>query len=172
MVSRHLLQSYLIAIVIVMAHAGSKAGKKGKKGSSGGRWSGNLRPDRWNPRDKWSSSKDSWSGSSKSKDKDDDDYDTSDSDDKKRKPMCTLANPVQEQYDIIIGTWTKAFLNNVNQEENFQRAVVWHANLVMEKFMDVVEGYDDDGKATLLGDLSLFSCVCPYLTLTFSACRL
>ncbi len=148
MASRHLLQSCLIAIMVVMAHAGSKAGKQGK-GSSGGRWSGNLRPDRWNPRDKWKSSKDSWSGSSKSKDKDDDDYDDdSTSGDRKRKPMCTLANPVQEQYDIIIGTWTKAFLNNANQEESFQRTVTWHANMVMEKFMKVVEGYDDDGKAT------------------------
>ena len=151
MVSRHILQPCLIAIMIVMAHAGSKAGKKGKGGSGGGRWSGNLRPDRWNPRDKWSS-KDSWSGSSKSKDYDDDDYDDDeydDSDDKKGKPMCTLANPVNEQYEIIIGSWTKAFLNNANQEESFQRTVTWHASMLMDKFMAVVEGYDDDGKATL-----------------------
>jgi len=135
-----------------MVHAGSKSGKKGKgKGGSsgGGRWSGNLRPDRWNPpRDKWKSSPDSWSSSSsssKSKDSDsDNDPDPEDSDSDDKKPECTLANPVQEQYEIIVPTWTKAFLNNANQEESFQRTVTWHANMVMEKFMKVVEGYNDD----------------------------
>lgn len=177
MVSRHILQSYLISLMIVMAQAGSKAGKNGKGGSGGGRWNGNLRPKPWNPRDKWSSP-DSWSSrTKKSKDSKSDDYDDSGSDDK-RKPMCSLANPVEEQIDIIEAPWKAAYLpNNANANviKTEEKEIAWHANLLMNKFMEIVEDYDDGSKATFRWSLFVFTTsfyLYLFLTLTTSACRL
>ena len=138
--------------MIITVHAGSKSGKNGKRGSSGGRlgsggrWNSRPSPSQWKSPHSWSSS---------SKDKDDDDkYDDDDDDDynsrsNDRRPVCSLANPVQEQFDLIFNTWRVAYLAanaNANQLSTYERTVTWHATLVMEKFMAAVELFDDDGK--------------------------
>ncbi|KAL7491329.1 hypothetical protein ACHAWT_000731, partial [Skeletonema menzelii] len=124
---------------------------KNGKGSSGGRWNGGLRPDKWSRPNKkpskWSSPN-SWSGSS-SKDYDDDVYDDDDRPGGNRKPLCTLANPVNEQFDYIIRSWRIAYEpSNAGLAVTWEREVVWHANLVMNRFMEIVEDYDDDDLTT------------------------
>jgi len=158
MISRHLLQSCLVAIIIAMVHAGSKTAKQGKGSSSGGgRWSGNNhRPSRWSSPDQWSSpdwsSPDSWS-----KDYDDEYFDDDDRSGS-RLPKCSLANPVEEQYQLIIRSWKLAYLAsnaNAGTISTYEETVTWHANLVMEAFMKAVEGYEYDGKTCIEGPCSL-----------------
>ena len=150
MISRHLLQSCLIAIMIAMVRAGSKTAKQGKGSSSGGRWSGNNhRPSRWSSPD-WSSSE-SWSSDY------DDDYFDDDDRGGSRLPECSLANPVEEQYQIIIRSWKLAYLAsnaNAGAISTYEERVTWHANLVMEAFMEAVEGYEYDGKTCIEGPCS------------------
>ena len=161
--------------MVAMAHAGSnralgsKSSKNGK-GSSGGRWNGGLRPDKWSRPNKkpskWSSPN-SWSGSS-SKDYDDDVYDDDDRPGGNRKPLCTLANPVNEQFDYIIRSWRIAYEpSNAGEAVTWEREVVWHANLVMNRFMEIVEDYDDDGKAMRRYSLFITNYHMMCLTLTF-----
>lgn len=133
-----------------MVHAGSKSSKRGK-GGGGGRWGSGG--GKWNDKvDRWSSSSpDYWSSSSPDNGwgGDDDKYDDDDvfPGGGNRMPICTLANPVQEQWDQIIRTWRLAYLaSNANAAliQDFGRETAWHANLMMEKFMEVVEGYEYD----------------------------
>lgn len=154
MISRHLLQSCLVAIMIAMAHAGSKSSKRGKGGSSGSRWNNqrpdswnrpNKKPSNWNKPNKWNSPN-SWSSSSK--DYDDDKY-YDDDKPNSRLPRCTLANPVNEQFDIISPSWQKAYTAAAISDDE---VIVWHANLVMNEFMEVVEDYEYAGKS-MHGDL-------------------
>ncbi|KAK1739916.1 hypothetical protein QTG54_009675 [Skeletonema marinoi] len=147
MISRHLLQSCLVAIMIAMVHAGSKTAKQGKGSSGEGRWSGNNhRPSRWSSPDQWSSP-DSSSPDSWSKDYDDEYFDDDDRSGSRRLPKCSLANPVEEQYQLIIRSWKLAYLAsnaNAGTISTYEETVTWHANLVMEAFMTAVEGYEYD----------------------------
>ena len=162
-----------------MVHAGSKSSKRGKDGG-GGRWGSGG--GKWNDKvDRWSSSSpDYWSSSSPDNGwgGDDDKYDDDDvfPGGGNRMPICTLANPVQEQWDQIIRTWRLAYLaSNANAAliQDFGRETAWHANLMMEKFMEVVEGYEYDGKTThvmILVLCSLCTRVRPRLTPEFVLC--
>ena len=136
-----------------MTHAGSKSSKRGK-GSSGGRWNNqrpdpwsrpNKKPSNWNKPNKWNSPN-SWSSSSN--DYDDDKY-YDDDKPNSRLPRCTLANPVNEQFDIISPSWQKAYTPPAIAADD---VIVWHANLVMNEFMEVVEDYEYAGKS-MHGDL-------------------
>lgn len=150
-----------------MSHAGKSAAamdtqrklssksSKGGKGGGGGRWNGGGgsrwdKPDRWdkpkwNSINKWksSSSGDQWGG----KDYDDVYYDDDrrSGDGRNFMPLCTLANPVQEQYDIIAPSWIRAYVTTGGAAalDNFRIDTTFHANEVMKKFMEVVEKYDD-----------------------------
>jgi hypothetical protein len=152
--SQSLFRCGLVVIMIAMVHAGSsKSSKIGKGGSSGGRWSGGGRWNNNKKPDRWSSPDNSWRRD------DDNDYDD-DFPDINRMPFCTLANPVQEQYDLIIRSWRLAYLaSNANAAAitTFDRQTAWHANMMMEKFMTVVEEYEGDGKTTTLRLFLLFT---------------
>ena len=129
---------------------GSKSSKNGKSG--GGRWS--IGSGRWSGRgNRWKSSKNKWS-SSRGGDDDDNYYDDDDNydDDSNggRLPLCTLANPVQEQYEVLERSWLIAYPPAKTAEalKAFKDDTIAHANMVMEQFMKAVEGFEDDGKLT------------------------
>lgn len=174
MLTRNQRRSVLIALVVTVSHVDNSAAAmdaqrklsksgKGGKGGGGGRWSGGGRwngggsrwdKPKWNSNNKWksSSSGDKWKSSSGDKWWGGKDYDAVYYDDDRRpdggrdfKPLCTLANPVQEQYDIIAPSWIRAYVTTGGAAalDNFRIDTIYHANLVMEKFMEVVEGYDD-----------------------------
>lgn len=158
MLTRNQLRSVLIALIVTMTHAGSSKSGKGSKSGGGGRWNGGGgrwdKPDRWdkpkwdkpkwNSINKWKSesSGDKWWGG---KDYDDVYYDDDRGGGRNFMPLCTLANPVQEQYDVIAPSWIRAYVTTGGAAalDNFRIDTIYHANLVMEKFMEVVEKYDD-----------------------------
>ncbi len=139
--------------MVAMVHAGGS--KSSKNGKGGGRWSGGGRLkdsyDSWSSPDWWGQDDhdDNWGG----QDRDDIWWGSGKGghDDKWWGWYCTLANPVQEQYDLIIKTWKIAYLpTNANAAaiKTYEEVTTSHANMMMNKFMKIVEDYEGGGKTT------------------------